>query len=108
MKRYKFNVEITLDTDENVNNNLTNEELNNSFIEGLTELLNDELGDCCKINVNEDSKWQKLKKWLKNQITDLRHIDIKTETQSLRVNYAVNCFRQVLNQIRELEGEDDR
>lgn len=52
------------------------------------------------------SKWQKLKEWLKNQITDLRHIDIKTETQSLRVNDAVNCFRQVLNQIIELEGED--
>lgn len=55
----------------------------------------------------QDTKWQKLKKWLKNQITDLRHIDIKTETQSLRVNDAVNCFRQVLNQIIELEGEDE-
>lgn len=52
-------------------------------------------------------KWQKLKEWLKNQITDLRHIEIKTKTQSLRVNDAVNCFRQVLGQMQELEGEDE-
>ena len=52
-------------------------------------------------------KWQKLKEWLKNQITDLRHIEIKTKTQSLRVNDAVNCFRQCLGQMQELEGEDE-
>lgn len=50
-------------------------------------------------------KWQKLKEWLENQIIDLRHIDIKTETQSLRVNDAVNCFRQVLCKMQELEKE---
>lgn len=54
----------------------------------------------------QDTKWQKLKERLKNQITDLRHIEIKTKTQSLRVNDAVNCFRQVLGQMQELEGED--
>ena len=55
------------------------------------------------------NKWQKLKEWLKNQITDLRHIEIKTKTQSLRVNDAVNCFRQVLGQMQELEqgGENE-
>ena len=53
------------------------------------------------------NKWQKLKEWLKNQITDLRHIEIKTKTQSLRVNDAVNCFRQVLEKMQELEGEDE-
>lgn len=52
-------------------------------------------------------KWQKLKEWLENQIVDLRNIDIKTKTQSLRVNDAVNCFRQVLWQMQELEGEDE-
>ena len=52
--------------------------------------------------------WNELKEWLKNQITDLRHIEIKTKTQSLRVNDAVNCFRQVLGQMQELEGEDER
>ena len=51
--------------------------------------------------------WNELKEWLKNQITDLRHIEIKTKTQSLRVNDAVNCFRQVLGQMQELEGEDE-
>lgn len=60
------------------------------------------------IELNEQkAMWNELKEWLKNQITDLRHIDIKTETQSLRVNDAVNCFRQVLNQIIELEVEDE-
>ena len=53
-------------------------------------------------------KWQKLKEWLKNQITDLRHIEIKTKTQSLRVNDAVNCFREVLCKMQELEKEDDK
>ena len=54
-------------------------------------------------------KWQKLKEWLKNQITDLRHIEIKTKTQSLRVNDAVNCFREVLYKMQELEqgGENE-
>lgn len=51
-------------------------------------------------------KWQKLKEWLENQIIDLRHIDIKTKTQSLRVNDGVNWCRQVLWQMQELEGED--
>ena len=51
--------------------------------------------------------WNELKEWLKNQITDLRRIDIKTETQCLRVNDGVNCFRQVLGQMQELEGEDE-
>lgn len=46
--------------------------------------------------------WQKLKEWLKNQITDLRRIEIKTKTQSLRVNDAVNCFREVLYKMQEL------
>ena len=56
-----------------------------------------------------DTKWQKLKEWLKNQITDLRHIEIKTKTQSLRVNDAVNCFREVLYKMQELEqgGENE-
>lgn len=58
-------------------------------------------------NKQSKDKWQKLKEWLKNQITDLRHIEIKTKTQSLRVNDAVNCFRQVLGQMQELEGEDE-
>lgn len=49
--------------------------------------------------------WDELKDYLKNQITDLRHIDIKTKTQSLRVNDAVNCFRQVLCKMQELEKE---
>ena len=52
-------------------------------------------------------KWQKLKEWLKNQITDLRRIEIKTKTQSLRVNDAVNCFREVLYKMQELEVEDE-
>ena len=55
----------------------------------------------------QDTKWQKLKEWLKNQITDLRCIEIKTKTQSLRVNDAVNCFREVLSQMQELGVEDD-
>lgn len=58
-------------------------------------------------NKQSKDKWQKLKEWLKNQITDLRHIEIKTKTQSLRVNDAVNCFRQVLGQMQELEAEDE-
>lgn len=53
------------------------------------------------------NKWQKLKEWLENQIIDLRHIDIKTKTQSLRVNDGVNWCRQVLWQMQELEGEDE-
>lgn len=52
-------------------------------------------------------KWQKLKEWLKNQITDLRRIEIKTKTQSLRVNDAVNCFREVLYKMQELVVEDE-
>lgn len=55
MKKYKFNVEITLDTEEN---------LENDFVEGLTELLNDEVGDICKVSVKEDTKFQKLKEWV--------------------------------------------
>ena len=56
---------------------------------------------------NQDTKWQKLKEWLKNQITDLRRIEIKTKTQSLRVNDAVNCFREVLYKMQELVVEDE-
>lgn len=52
-------------------------------------------------------KWQKLKEYLKNQITDLRHIDIKTKTQSLRINDGGNWCRQVLCKMRELEEEDE-
>lgn len=51
-------------------------------------------------------KWQKLKEYLKNQIVDLRHIDIKTKTQSLRINDGINCFRQVLQKMQDLEEED--
>lgn len=54
-----------------------------------------------------DTKWQELKEWCKNQIIDLRHIDIKTKDQNLRVNDGVNCFREVLRKMQELEGEDD-
>ena len=82
----------------------------------------EELIDClqehnelhCKINNlqsqldQQKEMWNELKEWLKNQITDLRHIEIKTKTQSLRVNDAVNCFREVLDKMQELEGEDER
>ena len=54
----------------------------------------------------QKAMWNELKEWLKNQIKDLRNIDIKTETQCLRVNDAVNCFREVLHKMQELEGED--
>lgn len=54
---------------------------------------------------SQKMRWAELKEYLKNQITDLRHIDIKTKTQSLRVNDAVNCFRQVLCKMQELEKE---
>lgn len=54
-----------------------------------------------------NEKYQKLKEWIKNQIEDLRHIDIKTKEQGLRINDAVNCFRQVLYKMEELEGEDE-
>lgn len=94
---YKFNVEIKLDTEE---------KLESDFIEGLAELLNDEVGDICKVSVKQDTKWQKLKDYLKNQISDLKHIDIKTETQRLRINDGVNCFRQVIQKMQELEAED--
>ena len=65
------------------------------------------LEDYYLLYTRNKNKWQKLKEWLKNQITDLRHIEIKTKTQSLRVNDAVNCYRQVLSQMQELEGEDE-
>lgn len=68
---------------------------------------NDLCNRCLNKKNKLQDKWSQLKVWLKNQITDLRHIDIKTETQSLRVNDAVNCFRQVLWQMQELEGEDE-
>ena len=57
----------------------------------------------------QKAMWNELKEWLKNQITDLRHIEIKTKTQSLRVNDAVNCFREVLYKMQELEqgGENE-
>lgn len=58
-------------------------------------------------NKQSKDKWHKLKEWLKNQITDLRRIEIKTKIQSLRVNDAVNCFREVLSQMQELGVEDD-
>ena len=50
--------------------------------------------------------WNELKEWCKNQIIDLRHIDIKTKDQNLRVNDGVNCFREVLCKMQELEAED--
>lgn len=50
-------------------------------------------------------KWQKLNEWLKNQIVDLRHIDIKTKLQSARVDDAVNCFSQVLYQMHKFDLE---
>lgn len=62
--------------------------------------------ECNKQFVQLQKMWNELKEWLKNQITDLRHIEIKTKTQSLRVNDAVNCFREVLYKMQELEGED--
>ena len=96
MKRYKFNVEITLDTDENINNDLTDEELNNSFIEGFRELLNDEVGNICKVNVKEDLKWQKLKEWL------IQIIKVKGNSTKY---YKLN---DVLEKMQQLEGEDER
>lgn len=54
----------------------------------------------------KSTKWQKLKEYLKNQIADLRHIDVKTKTQCLRINDGVNCFRQVIQKMQELEAED--
>ena len=50
----------------------------------------------------QKAMWNELKEWLENQITDLRRIEIKTKTQSLRVNDAVNCFREVLYKMQEL------
>ena len=58
-------------------------------------------------NTLKKDKWQKLKEYLKNQIADLRHIDVKTETQSLRINDSVNCFRQIMHKMQELEVEDE-
>lgn len=55
----------------------------------------------------QKAMWNELKEWCKNQIIDLRHIDIKTQDQNLRVNDAVNCFREILYKMRELEGEDE-
>lgn len=63
--------------------------------------------DLVKILNSQNSKWQELKEYLKNQIADLRHIDVKTETQSLRINDSVNCFRQVIQKMQELEAEDE-
>lgn len=59
-----------------------------------------------KQNKTKD-KWQNLKKWLKYKIEDLMSIEIKTKTQSLRINDAVNLFVQVLGQMQELEGENE-
>ena len=91
MKRYEL-ISLTL------KDNKTNE---------IKEVLYDEL-DIINLFNKLDTKWQKLKEWLKNQITDLRRIEIKTKTQSLRVNDAVNCFREVLCKMQELEKEDDK
>lgn len=88
MKRYKFNVEITLDTDE---------ELNNDFIEGLTELLNDEVGDICKVSVKEDLKWQNLKEWIEERE--------KKHTLILKASAFEDI--EILNKMQELEGEDE-
>lgn len=71
---YKFNVEIKLDTEE---------KLESDFIEGLTELLNDEIGDVCKVSVKEDTKWQELKEW---------------------ASYL--CYFELLDKMQELEAED--
>lgn len=105
MKRYKFNVEITLDTDKNVNNDLTDEELNNSFIEGFKELLNDEVGYICKVNVKEDLKWQKLKEFIKTNIeNDEQEYD---ESQMPMFAHYLSVERFIINKMEELEGEDD-
>lgn len=74
----------------------------------LFECCNSGMNKLCKVLNMQDTKWQKLKEWLENQIVDLRKIDIKTKTQCLRVNDAVNCFRQVLWQMQELEGENEK
>lgn len=55
----------------------------------------------------QGDKWQKLKEWLKDQISDLRHIEIKNKDQNLRVNDMVNSCRQVLGKMQELEYEDE-
>lgn len=98
MKRYKFNVEITLDTDENINNDLTDEELNNSFIEGFRELLNDEVGNICKVNVKEDLKWQKLKEWI--SLTEPKNIN------SEFLCGACAAYSIVIDKMRELSEEE--
>ena len=99
MKRYKFNVEITLDTDENVNNDLTDEELNNDFIEGLSALLNDEAGDICKVNVKEDLKWQKLKEWV--SFTQPENINDEF------ISGVCSAYSNVIDKMQELEVEDE-
>lgn len=99
MKRYKFNVEITLDTDENINNDLTDEELNNSFIEGFRELLNDEVGNICKVNVKEDLKWQKLKEWV--SFTQPKNINDEF------ISGVCSAYSNVIDKMQELEREDE-
>ena len=86
MKRYVFNVKIIIDIDE---------ELHNDFIEGLTELLNDEVGDVCKVSVKKDTKWQKLERWL----TD-KNNNSHDDCDAL-------LYTNILLKMQELEGEDE-
>lgn len=81
----KFNVEIKLDTEEN---------LESDFIEGLSELLNDEVGDIYKVSVKEDAKWDELKEWLIQTL--------KAKGNSPKY-YKLN---DVLAKMQELEVED--
>lgn len=88
MKGYKFNVEITLDTEE---------KLESDFIEGLTELLNDEIGDICKVSVKEDTKWQKLKEWVDRVLQAyLNDYDEKI----------VGLLNDIIDKMQKLEAED--
>lgn len=101
MKRYKFNVEIKLDTEE---------KLESDFIEGLSELLNDEVGDICKVSVKEDTKWKKLKEWLEKEKgwneRQLKEAPINTEYY-IRVSVRGIIINKILDKIQELEGEDE-
>lgn len=96
---YKFNVEIKLDTEE---------KLESDFIEGLTELLNDEIGDVCKVSVKEDTKWQKLKEWInenKYKQLDDRNIGMLVEGYIEELVDVVNV-KSLLEKMQELEAED--
>ena len=78
--------------------------------EKLIKILDESAGkvnnECCKVSIQPNLKWQKLKEWVKLQIDGLNEQLCDYDFDSDCREISIENFEIMLQQMQELEGED--